>query len=116
VLEQDLQPYHDDELHDDAYQQPYWVKHRQLLLHDDEQQQHIDVDKMDVSLKVFENDNYDDDDYVEFVQREDEIPLMMNLDKGLLMMRKMKKKKQSRHLMNKQMEMDNKVMRRIQVL
>jgi hypothetical protein len=41
---------------------------------------------------------------------------MMNLDKGLLMMRKMKKKKQSRHLMNKQMEMDNKVMRRIQVL
>jgi hypothetical protein len=37
------------------------------LQHDDELQPHIDVDKMDVNLKLIEDDDYDEvDDYVDF--------------------------------------------------
>ena len=70
-LEQDFQQHYDD-----AYQQPYRVKHQQQLQHDDELQPHIDVDKMDVNPNLIE-----DDDYGDFDQEEDETLLMMNLDK-----------------------------------
>jgi hypothetical protein len=101
VLVQDYQQHYDD-----AYQQPYWVKHQQQLQHDDELQLHIVVDKMDVNPKLIGND----DDYVDFDLIINEIPLMMNQDKHFLLMRMMLLLQ-----MNKQMVMDNKEMK-IQVL